>query len=488
MTAHQHSIEPGAALSARRPRADVVVIGTGAAGLSCAIEAAERGLRVVVIDAAATFGGTASGAGGGTCIAGSPLQERLGVADSVDAALEDWIAWGGDTVDVPWAERYLSASRSLLFDKMSDAGIRWVGLTSHEGNRVPRWHRPEGGGKRVMQLRAEHARTLAGITWMFDCRARELVRGGGRVTGVIATRGEQSVEVSAPSVVVATGGFSSSADLVRAHGRHAAGAERVLLGGGSDAKGEGIRMLESVGAHFTELDSIWMYPYGTPDYRAPRTGRGLAVRNVDGEIWINDEGTRFHDESLRGGATGTVALLAQTNGRAWSVFDAGVARRMTIADPYYLDGGVSIRERVTEFLTASPHVESAPTVRELAERIGVDRRNLEAAVSDMNRAIGTRLSRDPSFGKPLAGLSPIDDSPYYAVRLHPMARKNLGGVRTDLDCRVLDDAGRPIDGLFAAGEVAGMAGGHINGRAALEGTAFGPSMFSGIVAGRAAAL
>jgi predicted oxidoreductase len=66
-----------------------------------------------------------------------------------------------------------------------------------------------------------------------------------------------------------------------------------------------------------------------------------------------------------------------------------------------------------------------------------------------------------------------------------MARKNLGGVRTDLEGQVLDPEDNPIPGLFAVGEVAGMAGGRINGRAALEGTAFGPSLFSGIVAGRA---
>jgi predicted oxidoreductase len=66
-----------------------------------------------------------------------------------------------------------------------------------------------------------------------------------------------------------------------------------------------------------------------------------------------------------------------------------------------------------------------------------------------------------------------------------MARKNLGGVRTDLHCRVLDGDDRPIEGLYASGEVAGMAGGRINGHASLEGTAFGPSLFSGMVAGRA---
>ena len=74
-------------------------------------------------------------------------------------------------------------------------------------------------------------------------------------------------------------------------------------------------------------------------------------------------------------------------------------------------------------------------------------------------------------------------APYYAVQIFPLARKNFGGAKTDLKCRVLDKHFEPIGALYAAGEVAGMAGGHINGRAGLEGTMLGPSIFSGRVAG-----
>ena len=67
--------------------------------------------------------------------------------------------------------------------------------------------------------------------------------------------------------------------------------------------------------------------------------------------------------------------------------------------------------------------------------------------------------------------------------MFPLARKNLGGVKTDMHCRVLNKHFEPIAGLYAAGEVAGMAGGHINGKVGLEGTMIGPSFFSGRVAG-----
>lgn len=484
-----HGAGPTATATAQRDdrRFDVVVIGAGGAGLSCAIAAAERGAKVAVLDAAASAGGTASVAGGGTCIASSPLQEELGIEDSVDLALEDWVRWGGDSVDLDWAERYLRASRVDLFEYLAREGVRWLGVGLHEGNRAPRWHRPAGGGGSILSALERKARTLPSISWFLGHRVRHLVRTGGRITGVSATAGARSVDIDARAVVVASGGFNSSADMVADLAVAAEGAERVLLGGGRGALGQGHRMLSEVGAQFTQLDAVWMYPYATPDHLDPLHRRGLALRGIDGDVWINDDGRRFHDESMRGGATGTVALLQQPHGRCWSVFDSRVASRMVIADPRYTRNAEPVRGRIDEFLRSSPYVHSAPSVDELADRIGVERDHLRDALLQVNSAMAAGAECDPVFGKPLTGLHPLEAAPFFAVRLHPMARKNLGGVRTDLDCQVLDESDRPIDGLFAAGEVAGMAGGRINGRAALEGTAFGPSLFSGMVAGRAAA-
>lgn len=470
----------------RAYRPDAIVLGAGVAGVACAIEAAEAGLRVAVVDAASTVGGTASGAGGGTLIAGSAVQERQGIADSVDLAMADWMRWGGDTVDAAWAERYIRSSAPILFDGLSASGVRWVSVHLHEGNSVARWHRPEGGGRRVMTLLEQRARALGRIDWMLGHRAVELISAGGRVTGVrLESRDGRMPEVHAETVIVTTGGFNNDPRMVSEHAGDAAHAERVLLGGGRGARGDGHRMLDAVGAQFTQLAAIWMYPYGTPDPRDP--ARGLAVRGLTGELWINDDGERFHDERLRGGATGTAALLAQPHGRCWSVIDAAMASRMIIADPFYSDGAEPIRDRIEEFLRTSPFVVTAPRIEELADRMGVDQRALCAAVAERRVALASGALDDPIFGGSLAGIPAVENAPFFAIRLNPMARKNLGGVRTDGAGRVLDVRDRPIPGLLAAGEVAGMAGGRINGGAALEGTAFGPSMFSGIVAGRTAA-
>src|SRR4029078_4135408 len=106
-----------------------------------------------------------------------------------------------------------------------------------------------------------------------------------------------------------------------------------------------------------------------------------------------------------------------------------------------------------------------------------------ATVERYNKACAQKLDREPEFGKPLKTSKAVATAPDYAVKIFPLARKNFGGVKPDLQCRVLDKHFEPIAGLYAAGEVAGMAGGHTKGRPALEGTMLGPSVFSGRVAG-----
>jgi len=141
------------------------------------------------------------------------------------------------------------------------------------------------------------------------------------------------------------------------------------------------------------------------------------------------------------------------------------------------------RAKVEELLESSPFVRKADTLAELAGQIDVDGSAFLDTVERYNQACDRGLETEPEFGKPLKQSKQFDTPPYYAIQFFPLARKNFGGIKTDIRCRVLNKHFEPIQGLYAAGEVAGMAGGHINGRAGLEGTMLGPSIFSGRVAG-----
>jgi succinate dehydrogenase/fumarate reductase flavoprotein subunit len=269
-------------------------------------------------------------------------------------------------------------------------------------------------------------------------------------------------------------------------------APRWLSGGISGARGSGLDLLTAVGADTTALDAVWCYPIGTPDPHDRSGSRGVAVRGIQNEIWVNASGRRFHDETRRGGATGLPALLAQPGATSWGIFDDAEAANLRLLDnPHYAvgeavnDAAFAPAGRTRQFLRKSPYATVAPTVEALAEAAGLPRDEVVASVERFNHWVRSGVAHDPEHGRDLRGARAIERGPFIALQYFPLVQKNLGGVRTDLTARVLDRSGAVVPGLYAAGEVAGMAGGHVNGRRALEGTMLGPCIYSGRVAGAA---
>jgi len=471
-------------MAGTRIETDVAIVGGGAAGVAAALEAGEAGARVVLLEQGDAPGGTAATSGGGCFIVGTPLQAAHGIHDTPDLAFEDWVRWGGGAADEVWARYYIEHSLHDLYFWGEKHGVRWVDMKFQEGNRVLRWHRPDRNGLGLMTALIDSLRVTVAPAVLTGTRADALVVDGDRVCGVRAlTVGTgEAVEIRSRTVVVTTGGFNSNLDMVLEVRPDLRGV-RVMEGSGRGATGSGHALIRDCGGYFTHMDEIWFYVYATPDPRDPRGRRGLVFRGTPGYVWVNQQGRRFHDESLTGGASATPALMRQDPPHAWAILDTPMTAGMEVADPYYRDGASVRRDRVQALLDTSPFIRKADTLQELARRIDVDVPAFLGDLGDYNKACEAGLPTEPRFGKSLAQSRPFDTPPYYAVQLFPLARKNFGGVKTDLRCRVLDRHFSPIPGLYAAGEVAGMAGGHINGKAGLEGTMLGPSLFSGRVAG-----
>jgi flavocytochrome c len=462
---------------------DVAIIGAGAAGIAAGIEARDAGARAIAFEQAAEPGGAAIISGGGCLIVGSPLQKANGIDDTPDLAFKDWVAWGGASTDVVWARYYIEHTLHDLYHWAEGFGAKWVDLKSQEGNSVLRWTRTERNGLGLM------TQLIDG----FQKKGGEIVRAteitglkleDGRVSGLTGRNGKagEPIAVSAKAVIVATGGFNSNLDMVLEF-NPGLRKDKVLEGSGRGSTGSGHKLVRQAGGYLTHMDHIWFYVYATPDYRDPAQRRGLVFRLVPGNIWVNQQGRRFHNEALSGGNSASPALLAQSPRHAWAIMDTPMTATMEIADPYYRDGDKVVRAKVAELLDNSPFIRKADTLAELARKMEVDEPTFLATVERYNKACKEGFAAEPEFGKPLKTSKAFDTPPYYAVQIFPLARKNFGGVKTDLQCRVLDKHFEPIAGLYAAGEVAGMAGGHINGRAGLEGTMLGPSIFSGRVAG-----
>jgi predicted oxidoreductase len=456
---------------------DVLVVGGGASGMSAAIEAASAGAEVLLIEGEPALGGASVVAGGGMCIAATPIQRAKGIEDSVDLAYADWLTMGGDQVDQAWARRYLEDSATEVYTWLEGLGLEWRDVQWREGNSVPRWHRTGGGGRAVASGLAARVADL-GVEVMTGVEVTAV-----RPRSVTTAKGD----FAAAAVVMATGGFVNDAAMVRSATGRPAGI-RFLSGGAAHADGRGHRMLAALGAEFTGLGEVWFYPFGTPEYRHGEGLRGLAVRGLTSMIWVNRDGERFHDESLNGGATGGRMILEQPGQTCWAVFDAGEVPGLLLrGDRYYGSGDEIDHEHIAEFLRESPDAAGGDTIAAAAAAAGLPGEAVSAAVRRFNADIASGAARDSEFGRPLAGLRPLEQGPFHLLRFYPLAQKCLGGVHTDEACLVRRLDGSTVDGVFASGELAGMCGGHINGHGAIEGTMLGPSIYSGRIAGAAAA-
>ncbi len=461
---------------------DAIVVGSGIAGLSAAYELGKGGAAVTVVDMASVFGGHAVMATGDLCLVGTPFQQSRGVKDSADLAYKDFMTWGEDP-NPQWVRNYVDHSRDQIYDWLISMGVTFDTLVLPPGNSVPRTHRAQGRGIGLVSPIFKEAAKRPNVSFRWNTRLDRLVIENGRVVGVAMTnlRTKAASELRARVIVLATGGFQSNLEKVRASWPSPASfPDRILVGAGVNALGSGHDVAQAAGAALTRLDHQWNYITGLPDPRFPGTARGLNAYNVD-SIWVNSDGKRFLAERTSP-KFGFPVLLAQKGTTYWSVFDEETKPGFWVAGSDWAKF-----DAIQRLIFSNPALmKSAATIEELAVKSGLPQAALRATVDRFNDMVDKGV--DKEFGRfgPGKDYKPkkIARPPFYAAQFFPLTRKSAGGVAIDGAGRVLDLKAEVIPGLYAAGEMTGVAG--INGKYALEGTFLGPSMLTGRVAGRSA--
>lgn len=543
--------------------ADVIIVGAGLAGLVAAAELADAGRRVIVVDQESerNLGGQAFWSFGGLFLVDSPEQRRMGVRDSHDLALADWLGTAGfdrpeDHWPRKWAEAYVAFAAGEKRAWLHAQGVRffpivgWAerggyGAYGH-GNSVPRFHVTWGTGPGVLEpfvrrVRAAEQRGL--IELRFRHRVDELIVTGGIVTGVRGAilepsavgRGRPSSRtivgdfaLTAGATIVTSGGIGANHDLVRQNWPPRLGAPpaRMLTGVPDYVDGRILAITAAAGGTLINSDRMWHYTEGIENWRPIWSGHGIRILPGPSSLWLDARGQRLPVPLFPGFDTlGTLTYLSRTDyDYSWFVLTQRIIEhefalsgseqnpdlthksllrtlaRVLPGAPGPVD---AFKKRGPDFVVArtlpdlvrgmnartdEPLIDHAALEREIVAR---DRqldnpfgKDLQiSAIRGARRYRGDRLIR---VAKPHKLLDPRA-GPLIAVRLHILTRKTLGGLQTDLSGRVLGATGQPVPGLYAAGEVAGFGGGGMHGYSALEGTFLGGCLFSGRVAGRAAA-
>ena len=415
------------------------------------------------------------------------------------------------------------------------------------GNSVPRFHVTWGTGPGVLEpfIRRVRAHATAGrIELRFRHRVTGLNMAGGRVHGVHGEllepsevgRGEPSSRVvvddfdlHAASVIVTSGGIGGNHALVRQNwptGRLGPAPAFMVAGVPKHVDGLLQQAVAASGGRLINPDRMWHYTEGLRNWRPIWPGHGIRVLPGPSSLWLDPSGRRLPFPHYPGFDTlGTLGHItrhghpyswfllnravikkefalsgseqnpdltgrsvARTLGRLGRRVQAPVQAFMDHGADFVVQGSLDELLRGMAALTADDRLDPAQVARELRDRdaqtvnpFGKDAQL--AAVRGARRVISERLVR---VAEPRPLLDPAD-GPLIAVRMNILTRKTLGGLETDLQGRVLGAEGQPLPGLYAAGEVAGFGGGGMHGYRSLEGTFLGGCLFSGRVAGRAAA-
>jgi predicted oxidoreductase len=542
---------------------DAIVVGAGLAGLVAACELIEAGKTVTIVDQEGeeSLGGQAFWSLGGIFLVDSPEQRRMRIRDSTALALEDWMGTAAfdraeDAWPRKWAEAYVAFAAGEKRAWLYEPGIRFFPLVGWaerggrnaigHGNSVPRFHIAWGTGPGIVAPfvgRVREAARNGRVAIKCRCRVDELVKTGGRISGVrgaileptSAERGAKtsravvgSFEVKAQAVIVASGGIGADHELIRRNWPKSLGTapKRMLTGVPDHVDGRMLAITERAGGRIVNPDRMWHYVEGVKNWNPIWTNHGIRILPGPSSLWLDARGKRLPTPLYPGFDTlATLRHIIETGyDYSWFILTKRIIRkefalsgseqnpdltskswrrvagRLTKGAPApvqaFMDRGEDfIVEKELPQLVARMNAlagDSLLTLEGVEHEIRARDRQLDnpfckdmqiMAIRGARRFLGDKLMRTAPLHKlldPAAG-------PLIAVRLNILTRKTLGGLETDLDSRVLGADCAPVPGLYAAGEAAGFGGGGMHGYAALEGTFLGGCIFSGRAAGRAAA-
>jgi fumarate reductase flavoprotein subunit len=442
--------------------ADIIIIGTGGAGMMAAIAAADAGAMVLQLDKMPRIGGCFAYLGGTTAGAGTRMQKEAGIADSGDkyyeeclrmpearercdpVILRDFCAEAGKWID--WLDEhgaYSGASRQVR------NGIWGEGWTVPRAYMVTRPFLEVIGPEYRRRLDSGHIRLL------LNTRVTGLLREGGRVIGVSAVREEKAVEYRAGAVVVATGGYGSSTELVRAY--NLPGAESIMSLVPAFATGDGLRMCAEAGAKLVNLRPSVPSIGGVPNPENPR--RRIAhvdMKQYPGAIWVDLEGRRVVNEDAGHLSPASRQALARAPRMVLVVI---LDRRIREENHCILGGWFGNQPRRWEWFDEQAEkgeiIKKADNLEELALKCGIPAAALKPTMERYNAFVSAGCDAD--FGRRDLKYC-LENPPFYAIRTGPYTMSTTGGPAIDPGTRVLDCEGKAIPGLYAVGEVAGYQG------------------------------
>jgi fumarate reductase flavoprotein subunit len=437
---------------------DVVIVGSGGAGLATAVEVAEAGHNVVILERMPIVGGNTLRATGGMNAAETDLQAENDIEDSVELFFEDTMNSGKQANDPEMVEILVNHSAEAVH-WINGIGAGLVNITATGGQSALRTHRPaDGSPAGPAMVRALEARLdELGVEIMLNNEVQDLIVADDNVIGVEVAHmsSGETFTVTADAIILATGGFGANPEMVKQYREDLAG---YFTTNHEGANGSVMVMAALVGAELIDMEEIQTHP--TTDRE---TGYMFTeALRADGAIIVNNEGVRFvHELDTRDVVAN--AILAQPGTDAFLITNGDMEENnATLAS--YIQNGYGV---------------AGATIEDLAEAIGVDAETLSATIQAYGAMVDA--GEDTDFGRVNMEQN-FSEGPFHAFSITPSIHHTMGGVKIDAQARILNAAGEAIPGLYAAGEIVGG----IHGANRLGGNALTDIIVFGRIAGQTA--
>jgi len=551
---------------------DVLIVGSGAAGLSAAVTAAWHGLKVIVVEKDPVFGGATAWSGGWAWVPCNPLARRAGIVEEVERPRTYLEHELGEHFNGPMIDAFLQAGPRMVafFEQHTSlqfadgngiadihgdtpgagTGGRSVIAAPYDGRKVGKllrrlrttlretsfmgmpimagadlsaflnltrslsaaWHVTRRFTRHLLDL-AVHGRAMQlvngvalvarlaksaedlGVLLWESAPVTALLQEGDQVQGAVVSTAKGAVRIKArKAVILAAGGFANDIERRKAlFPRTPTGHEHLALPP-LGVSGDGLRLGESVGARVnSDLQSAVAWaPVSRVPHRDGSTGHfpHIIERGKPGIIGVLRNGQRFVNEANGYYDYVTAMVQAAPEGEevaSWLICSHAFQRRygLGISRPFPVPLSSFIR---------SGYLKTGNTLEELASACGIDPAGLRQTVSEYNRHAVN--GEDPHFGRgstpynrkqgdpsqqPNPCVAPIEEGPFYAVKVEPGCFGTFAGLRVNPHAQVLDDSGQAIAGLYAAGgDMANIMGGHYPA----GGINIGPALTFGYIAAR----
>lgn len=490
--------------------ADLIIVGAGGAGLSAAVTAKDLGVKnVLVLEKMPVIGGNTLRCASAFNAADLDRQKALPMTETLKEAVvkainekpvsEEHAKLMAD-VKAKY-EAYLKSGSKTLFDCPE-----WHALQTYNGgdkvgqiplirqysnNVLDTLHWMQSKGSPVMDRVSQGAGALwqrthqldapaglglidplyqaavkQGVNFKLGMRVQDLILNDkGRVIGVTATDkvGNKYEFTSKDGVILATGGYSQNKEMRQKSAPHLT--SEMVSTNQPGATGDGIIIATRHGADTTGMNYVQVYPLATPGTGALQ-GRARKMSGLDDVIDVNKNGERFVKEDARRDEF-VAAIKKQPGGVVYDINDSSIVKPLN-----------SFNEDV-ETLVSIGRIYKADSLADLAKQLGMPADKLEATVAEFNKMVEAK--KDPKFGRKLFD-RPIVKPPFYATPRAPSIHHTMGGLQISTNAQVLDKNGKPIPGLYAAGEVTGG----IHGSNRLGGNATADVLTFGRIAAKSA--